>query len=816
METRKYNSPLGGDTSTNKANKGKGWKGLKGQAALALAVSLWIGGAGVASADGGVIYLSIDADDSDTVKVVPAEKSVPAGAFLSSGVGTTGVTSMTVKGDWTNSGTEYWAIAGWVSASGGNDIIGRSLTVDGGTNLFGVGGATSVGGNASNNTVTLKNGSSSYVVTGGDSQSKNATNNKVYLIDSKATGYVVGGTVTTSGDATGNLVSLTNSEVKGDNAQGIIGGKVSEGGNGAKGNLTNNKVSLTNSKAPNVYGGYAEAGNGDIVTGNTLDLFGTNTVTGQVTNFETINLKAAEWGKPVLTLSGTGIGAGIVQNKDDSYATIDPRDITFTGISTPWSMGAGNATNLIESNEEIKANLESVSNISHKYTVNSTNMESFVTGVEVEAAINGSVGFSADKKVLAYTITSNQASKLTFSDVEWKDSGALINHATTLSNVKFDGADVDTSNINFTNLKALKDNKEMTLVSDFGETVGTITGTKYKVGSTLEGEGKASLEGKDLIFTTGSTGLQEQTHNTVMGAEVGMAALSAGNDFVGAATEGLSMAGNTGSDGLATYANMGGGSMKVETGSHVKTRTWNAILALGHKNEKKLSTTEYGAFFEYGTGNYSTFNGDERGDGSTHYTGGGILGKWKKNNGFYVEGSLRAGSIHDDANNVLRADDGTPYSYTTNSTYWGAHIGVGKELKVNKTDLLDLYAKYFYNHRGSVSFDAEGHYDLDAVESSVLRVGTRYTVKQNDNFKYYGGLAVEHEFAGRASGTATPVGGTPLSIRGADISGTSVRGEIGATFRPGEKSNVTLDLNLSGFAGKKQGLTGGLSAVFHI
>jgi hypothetical protein len=53
-------------------------------------------------------------------------------------------------------------------------------------------------------------------------------------------------------------------------------------------------------------------------------------------------------------------------------------------------------------------------------------------------------------------------------------------------------------------------------------------------------------------------------------------------------------------------------------------------------------------------------------------------------------------------------------------------------------------------------------------------------------------------------------------IRGADINGTSVRGEIGATFRPGEKSNVTLDLNLSGFAGKKQGFTGGLSAVFHI
>ena len=339
-----------------------------------------------------------------------------------------------------------------------------------------------------------------------------------------------------------------------------------------------------------------------------------------------------------------------------------------------------------------------------------------------------------------------------------------------------------------------------------------IGSSSLKGGSTLELLGTTAVVGEDLVFTaSGEMKAQEQTHNTVMGASASMAALSAGNDFVGAATEGLAMAGNAGADGVASYANMGGGSMDVETGSHVKTHTWNAILALGRKNEKKLSSTEYGAFFEYGKGNYSTFNGAERGDGSTRYIGGGILGKWQKNNGFYVEGSLRAGSINDDAHNVLRDITGTPYSYETDATYWGAHVGAGREIKVNKTDALDLYAKYFYNHRGSVSFDAGGHYDLDAVESSVLRVGTRYTVKRGDNINYYGGLAVEHEFCGRASGFADGV-----AIRGADISGTSVRGEIGAIFRPGKKSNVTLDLNLSGFAGQKRGFTGGLSAVFHI
>ena len=509
-------------------------------------------------------------------------------------------------------------------------------------------------------------------------------------------------------------------------------------------------------------------------------------------NFDVSNISLGEmtWGTS-RDASGTGY--------DYSNAAVNIDGLTF---SNPEAVSDATTTLLKANSTFTQVIPETTKNISYGYSP--------VDGVTVDGIINGS--YKTDSNAIKYTATANNATKLTFGNVAWKDTGALM---TRPSNITFNGAAVDTSNINFTNIKELEANKNMTLVSNFGDSVGTITGTKYKVGSTLQGEGKASLEEGNLIFTTDTRAekmtVQEQTHNTVMGAEVGMAALSAGNDFVGAATEGLSMAGNTGTDGMATYANMGGGSMNVETGSHVKTHTWNAILALGHKNEKKLSTTEYGAFFEYGTGNYSTFNGDERGDGSTRYTGGGILGKWQKNNGFYVEGSLRAGSIHDDANNVLRDAAGNPYSYTTDATYWGAHIGVGREIKLNKTAVLDLYAKYFYNHRGSVSFDAGGHYDLGAVESSVLRVGTRYTVKQNDNINYYGGLAVEHEFCGRASGFADGV-----AIRGADISGTSVRGEIGATFRPGEKSNVTLDLNLSGFAGKKQGLTGGLSAVFHI
>ncbi len=58
----------------------------------------------------------------------------------------------------------------------------------------------------------------------------------------------------------------------------------------------------------------------------------------------------------------------------------------------------------------------------------------------------------------------------------------------------------------------------------------------------------------------------QRTHNTVMGVEVGIATLSAGNEFIGAATEGLAQAANIGADGVSSYASMGGGSMRQETG----------------------------------------------------------------------------------------------------------------------------------------------------------------------------------------------------------------------------------------------------------
>ena len=90
---------------------------------------------------------------------------------------------------------------------------------------------------------------------------------------------------------------------------------------------------------------------------------------------------------------------------------------------------------------------------------------------------------------------------------------------------------------------------------------------------------------------------------------------------------------------------------------------------------------------------------------------------------------------------------------------------------------------------------------------NVLRVGSRYTVKR-EKWNFYGGLAYEHEFGGEATGRVDGA-----SIRSADIGGGSVFGEIGAKIVPGE-SRWGLDLFVHGFAGKKRGVSGGVSVAY--
>ena len=110
--------------------------------------------------------------------------------------------------------------------------------------------------------------------------------------------------------------------------------------------------------------------------------------------------------------------------------------------------------------------------------------------------------------------------------------------------------------------------------------------------------------------------------------------------------------------------------------------------------------------------------------------------------------------------------------------------------------------------RDGVSFEAEGHYDLDSVTSSVLRIGTRYGCLDK-KWNWYGGLAYEYEFDGEAAGRAD---GAP--IRAASIKGSSVRGEVGLRMDATKTNPWQVDISLIGYAGKHRGISGNVSVAY--
>ena len=277
-----------------------------------------------------------------------------------------------------------------------------------------------------------------------------------------------------------------------------------------------------------------------------------------------ITLGETDWQKGATLFDRSGAGYNYA-----AVAALGANDFAVS-YASPESVAVGDSMTLLKANVTLKDMAEQTKQTAYSYSP--------VAGVAVDANITGKLVASGG--AITYTAAENRASKLTFINVDWKDSGALM---TRPSNIIFSGADVDTAKISFQNIKELEANKKMTLVSDFGDKVGTITGSKYTVGTGLEGEGAASLSGSDLVFTAKTAAknmaAQEQTHNTLMAMEAGIALLAAGNEHISQTMDSLAAPGNVGVDGLAIGASMGGGTSRYETGSHVSTHNWNAAAA---------------------------------------------------------------------------------------------------------------------------------------------------------------------------------------------------------------------------------------------
>lgn len=327
------------------------------------------------------------------------------------------------------------------------------------------------------------------------------------------------------------------------------------------------------------------------------------------------------------------------------------------------------------------------------------------------------------------------------------------------------------------------------------------------VGLLVRGEADTSEGG--LSFKVQEVKTSKQADNMASSRAVGAAFLNQGGDLIADSLNKLQAADE---EGVQTFAALQGNRSKYAVGD-MQLNGWNNIVGIGSKGEAADSTYNWGVFYETGSGSYHTdsqFDGKPfRSDGSTVYNGGGIAGRLQQNNGIYTEGSLRIGTLKNEAGNALYDTAGKAYGYKTSGSYYGAHLGVGKIIAIDKDTDIDVYGKFFHTQLAADSFKvADDSFAFDKLASDRLQVGARLT-NSSDKLSTYYGLGYEYEFNGDADLRVQNVAAPRQSLQGG-----TVLAEIGMNYKPSSESPWSFDLSMRGYAGQRDGFSGNVQATY--
>ena len=540
----------------------------------------------------------------------------------------------------------------------------------------------------------------------------------------------------------------------------INGGSAKEvyGGYASSGNAKNNTVIINSGTFVEVYGGYIQGTDGT-AEGNEVIIKGSTVVTGKVYG------AYAERG-----LSGSAVA---INNTVSLQENVDVSNATIGGVC--GHDGIGNKLNIDES--------YSGGEIKQVRSFDEIEIEKMEYGKPLEVGTM----YYKDTNEDGIGGTKITVKEMTMSgDQELGEGTELQIIKSTNNNLNSDGA----------NKGAISSDSSVTIHKGTSEIIDVTFG-----GEDVGEDGTIKIDNvyasrNDQVLVIGesraaATAFVNQGSELV---ETGLDALARDN----------AKAGDT-----KAFAAVYGNASEYATGSHVKVNGWSGIVGVGKTNANGLTV---GAFFENGTGNYRTYNTVNndfmRGDGDATYNGGGLLVRKDNTNGVYTEASLRAGNLQNELRNAVRGSEGLA-GYDVDTFYYGAHVGVGKIIpRGNEGDSIDVYGKFIYTHHDSEDFNIDGSdFHFDSVDSERLRLGFRINEVQTNKLSMYYGAAWEYEFGGDADNTTV---GYDLSTP--SLGGSTVIGEIGMHYNANEK--WSLDLNVRGYSGQRDGFTGSVQANY--
>jgi hypothetical protein len=255
--------------------------------------------------------------------------------------------------------------------------------------------------------------------------------------------------------------------------------------------------------------------------------------------------------------------------------------------------------------------------------------------------------------------------------------------------------------------------------------------------------------------------------------------------------------------------------VRMDTGSTVDYWGYTLVAGEAVKREKEDHSLLLGGFFEGGYGDYRVHgkfgrpdHPDMKGEGKLRYYGFGVMARQKWDSGLRLEGSLRGGRQENKFHSRDLADvDGATAKYKLEVPWYGAHLGVGHEWQKDEHSLFDLYLRYYWTRQGGKTArinNGKEEVRFYADDSHRARLGGRYTRVSDAHRAWYLGLAYEREFDHRAK--ARSMDG---DIDVPDPSGDGFVGEIGMILHPKNHERLSLEFGLQGYAGKREGASGG-------
>jgi outer membrane protein OmpA-like peptidoglycan-associated protein len=262
---------------------------------------------------------------------------------------------------------------------------------------------------------------------------------------------------------------------------------------------------------------------------------------------------------------------------------------------------------------------------------------------------------------------------------------------------------------------------------------------------------------------------------------------------------------NAAYDKWMVFAAFSGENSKFDVNAELNVTAFTYLTGIAKRDRFKDLDMMLGFFVEAGFGGYDSSLREIRGEGSTKFFGGGVLTRLNFASGFYLDTSLRMGSVSFD----YKSKD-IDAAFETSMPYYGAHAGIGYTYNYINNNSIDVYARMLYlTETGGkdVSLQTGEEMHLDSLASMKGRTGVKFWFNEEEShagsIRFFIGGGYEHEFRGEVPSLSAD-NDDPPSLKG----GTSFA-EAGFSGVSGSK-NWLFDVGVTGYSGVKKGVSGRL------